>query len=69
MSGQVETLRAATEVAKVLYQSAHVDYYEVLMTVRDSLEAEMDLVEAKKNQMQAVVSIYQALGGGWRRGP
>ena len=69
LSGQVETLRAATEVAKVLYQSAHVDYYEVLMTVRDSLEAEMDLVEAKKNQMQAVVSIYQALGGGWRRGP
>lgn len=69
LSGQVDNLHAATEVAKVLYQSAHVDYYEVLMTVRDSLEAEMDLVEAKKNQMQAVVSIYQALGGGWRRGP
>lgn len=67
LSGQVDTLHAATEVAKVLYQSAHVDYYEVLMTVRDSLEAEMDLVEAKKSQMQAVVSIYQALGGGWRQ--
>lgn len=69
LSRQVDTLHAATEVAKALYQSAHVDYYEVLMTVRDSLEAEMDLVEAKKGQMQAVVSIYQALGGGWRQGP
>ncbi len=69
LSQQVDALHAATEVAKVLYQSAHVDYYEVLMTVRDSLEAEMELVEAKKNQLQAVVSIYQALGGGWRRDP
>jgi hypothetical protein len=58
---------ANVEVAKVLYQSAHVDYYEVLMTQRDSLEAEMDLVEVKRDQMQAVVSLYQALGGGWRR--
>jgi outer membrane protein TolC len=39
------------------------------MTIRDSLEAEMELVEAKKNQLQAVVAIYQALGGGWRQSP
>ncbi len=69
LSGQVDALHAATEVSKVLYQSAHVDYYEVLMTVRDALEAEMELVEAKKAQMQAVVAIYQALGGGWRQSP
>ena len=56
-------------MSKALYQSAQVDYYEVLMTIRDSLEAEMELIEAKKNQMQAVVSIYQALGGGWRQNP
>ena len=69
LSGQVDALHTATDVAKTLYQSAQLDYYEVLLTVRDSLEAEMDLVEAKKQQMQAVVSIYQALGGGWRQSP
>ena len=69
LSEQVATLQAAIEVSKILYQSAHVDYYDVLMTIRDSLEAEMDLVEAKKAQMQAVVAIYQALGGGWRQKP
>lgn len=69
LSQQVTALHSATDVAKVLYQSAQLDYYEVLMTVRDSLEAEMELVEAKKAQMQAVVSIYQALGGGWRQAP
>lgn len=69
LSQQVAALHAAIEVSKALYQSAQVDYYEVLMTVRDSLEAEMELVEAKKGQLQAVVSVYQALGGGWRQGP
>ncbi len=67
ISQQVAALKAAIEVSKLLYQSAHADYNEVLMTTRDSLEAEMELVDAKKDQMQAVVSIYQALGGGWRQ--
>lgn len=68
LAQQVAALHAAIEVSKALYQSAQVDYYEVLMTVRDSLEAEMELVEAKKGQLQAVVAVYQALGGGWRQG-
>jgi NodT family efflux transporter outer membrane factor (OMF) lipoprotein len=69
LSQQVEALKTAIDVSNVLYRSAHLDYYEVLMTRRDSLEAEMELVETKKQQMQALVSIYQALGGGWRRDP
>jgi len=66
LSEQVSTLEAAIEISKALYQSAQADYYEVLMTTRDSLEAEIELVEARRDQMQAVVGIYQALGGGWR---
>lgn len=69
LSQQVAALRAAIEVSNVLYQSARIDYYDVLLTRRDSLEAEMELVETKKQQLQALVSIYQALGGGWRREP
>ncbi|MBL8942672.1 MAG: hypothetical protein JNK45_05980, partial [Myxococcales bacterium] len=68
LTEQVAALDSAIEVSNVLYRSAHADYSEVLLTRRDSLEAEMELVEAKKQQMQAVVSVYQALGGGWRRG-
>lgn len=67
LSQQVTALHTAIDVSKALYQSAQVDYYEVLMIVRDSLEAEMELVEAKKSQLQAVVAVYQALGGGWRQ--
>lgn len=67
LSQQVATLEAAIETSNVLYRSAHVDYYDVLLTRRDSLEAEMELVETKNAQMQALVSVYQALGGGWRK--
>jgi outer membrane protein TolC len=37
---------------------------EVLLTRRDSLDAEMELIETKLRQMQALVNVYQALGGG-----
>jgi outer membrane protein, multidrug efflux system len=38
---------------------------EVLMTQRDALEARFELVDTKMQQMNAMVNIYQQLGGGW----
>ncbi|MDF2691699.1 MAG: efflux system, outer rane lipoprotein NodT family [Labilithrix sp.] len=67
-SRQVEALAQSSEVSKILFQSARADYMEVLLTRRDSLDAEMELIETKKRQLQAMVNIYQALGGGWRSG-
>ena len=63
---QVDMLTQSIEVSNVLFQSARADYMEVLLTRRDSLEAEMDLIETKNRQLRAMVNIYQALGGGWR---
>ncbi len=65
-SQQVETLTHSVEVSNGLFQSARADYMEVLLTRRDSLEAQMELVETKKEQHLAMVNVYQALGGGWR---
>jgi multidrug efflux system outer membrane protein len=67
-SRQVEALTRANEASMVLFQSARADYMEVLLTRRDSLDAEMELVETRKRQWLAVVNLYQALGGGWRSG-
>jgi len=36
------------------------------MTQRDALETKLDLIETKKQQLNAVVNIYKGLGGGWR---
>lgn len=66
LSDQVDTLEDAVEVSNLLYRSAHADYMEVLLTRRDALDAELELIETERDQMLAVVSLYQALGGGWR---
>lgn len=65
---QVETLTQSVEISNILFQSARADYMEVLLTRRDSLDAQMELIETKKRQLQTVVNVYQALGGGWRSG-
>lgn len=65
---QVEALTRSSEISGVLFMSARADYMEVLMTRRDLLEGEMALIETKQRQFQAMVNIYQALGGGWRSG-
>lgn len=67
-SQQVSTLARSVDISNVLFQSARADYMEVLLTRRDSLEAEMELIETRKKQFLALVSVYQALGGGWRTG-
>jgi len=63
---QVEKLEQAIETSNILYRSAHADYMEVLLTRRDALDAEVDLIETRLAQMQAYIGIYRALGGGWQ---
>jgi multidrug efflux system outer membrane protein len=65
-SKQVDALSRSINVSNDLFMSARADYLEVLMTQRDALEARLELVETKKQQMNAVVNIYRGLGGGWQ---
>jgi outer membrane protein, multidrug efflux system len=65
-SQQVDALTKSIEVSNDLFKSARVDYFEVLMTQRDALETKLELVETKKQQLNATVHIYRNLGGGWR---
>ncbi|MEO7992605.1 MAG: TolC family protein [Chryseolinea sp.] len=63
---QVEALTQSIDISTRLFKSARADYMEVLLTQRDALESKFELVETKKQQMNAMVNIYQALGGGWK---
>jgi outer membrane protein TolC len=63
---QVDTLTQSIEVSNVLFTAARADYMEVLLTRRDALDAQMELIETRNQQMQARVHTYEALGGGWR---
>ena len=63
---QVEALSSSITISANLFRSARADYMEVLLTQRDALESKFELVETQKQRMNAMVSMYQALGGGWR---
>lgn len=65
-SQQVAALNKSIDVAGDLFKSARVDYFEVLMTQRDALESKLELIETKKNQLNASIHIYKDLGGGWQ---
>lgn len=65
-SKQVDALTQSIHISNDLFLSARADYMEVLLTQRDALEARFELIETRKQQMNALVNIYQALGGGWR---
>lgn len=64
-SQAVVALTRSVDISNDLFGSARADYMEVLMTQRDALESKFELVENRKEQMNAVVNIYRALGGGW----
>ena len=63
---QVEALNSSITISSNLFRSARADYMEVLLTQRDALESKFEMVETQKQRMNAVVNVYQALGGGWR---
>lgn len=65
-SQQVDALSRSIKISNDLFISARADYMEVLLTQRDALEAKFELIETKKEQFNAMVNIYQALGGGWK---
>ncbi|RUQ85090.1 efflux transporter outer membrane subunit [Legionella septentrionalis] len=66
---QVKALMESVEIANMLFKAARVDYLEILLTQRDLLEAQMELVEIKRDQLNGYVALYKALGGGWRNAP
>jgi multidrug efflux system outer membrane protein len=65
-SRQVKALNQSIDAANDLFRSARADYFEVLMTQRDALEQKLELVETKKEQLNASINVYRDLGGGWK---
>jgi NodT family efflux transporter outer membrane factor (OMF) lipoprotein len=62
---EVEALNQSTAISNRLFMSARADYMEVLLTQREALETKFELVETRMQQMNAMVNVYRALGGGW----
>lgn len=65
-SEEVKALTESIDISTQLYKSARADYMEVLLTQRDALDSRFELIETRKQQMNTMVNIYRAVGGGWQ---
>ena len=65
-SQEAATLGRAVEISNDLFKAARANYLEVLTAQREALDTQLELVETKKRQFNAVTNLYKALGGGWK---
>lgn len=59
-----QKLDQSINIARLLYMNSRCTYLDVLMDERDALDAKMELLDAKAQQLSSVVDVYRSLGGG-----
>jgi multidrug efflux system outer membrane protein len=57
----------AARLSQMRYTGGVTGYLEVLTNETNAFSAELGLVQARLNELLAVVQMYQALGGGWQQ--
>lgn len=65
---QERAVRAYEEAVKLSmqrYRAGKASYYEVLQAQQMLFPAEVSLSQTRRDQLEAVVQLYKALGGGW----
>lgn len=63
---EFEAYNLATNYSEELLDNGFANYLEVLNARENALNSSLNLINTKNNQLQAIVDLYEALGGGWR---
>lgn len=63
---QVDALKKASEYSEELLNYGMANYLEVLTAKDNALSSELSLIDNKFKQMNAIITLYRALGGGWK---
>ena len=63
---QVDTLKLSVVNARKLFASDLANYLEVITAQGNALQAELDLASIQKRQLDSMIELYRALGGGWK---
>jgi multidrug efflux system outer membrane protein len=66
MATQVDSLRRSVEIARLQYDNGYSDYLTVLDAERQLFSAELQLANALRDRLSAIVRVCMALGGGWQ---
>ncbi len=62
---ETDVLENAVITANDLYLSGRASYLEVITAQRSVIDAELELVNTRKEQFFSVIELYRSLGGGW----
>jgi len=63
---EADILGSSVQVSTELFRTGRAAYLEVLIARQNTLRANMELIQTRKNQFVAAVDLYRSLGGGWR---
>ncbi|MBL9137150.1 MAG: efflux transporter outer membrane subunit, partial [Verrucomicrobiales bacterium] len=63
---RTEAHRSASELAAFRYEGGVTSYLEVLYNEQELFSSELALARARLDELLSVVTLYRALGGGWR---
>ncbi len=63
---EFEAYSTATEYSEQLLNNGLANYLEVLNARENALGSNLDLIDARFGQLQSVVNLYEAVGGGWQ---
>jgi outer membrane protein TolC len=66
IAAEREALAKAYRLASNRYRAGYSPYLDQLEAQRSLLSADLQLVQARSDRLNAAVTFYQALGGGWR---
>lgn len=62
-----DSAREASELSEQRFDAGATDYLEVLTNETNYFSDQLTLAQAQFNELQALIQIYQALGGGWQQ--
>ena len=63
---EVEALRNAESNSNELLKNGYANYLDLLTARQSALNAELNVIDSKLQQMLSIVDLYEALGGGWK---
>lgn len=69
LQAQVVNLRQSSDLALTRYDGGRSSYFEVLEAQQQLYPVEAELAQTEGDRLLATVSLYKALGGGWKLTP
>lgn len=65
-SNEVTALRNAESNSEELLKNGYANYLDLLTARESALNAELNIIDNKLQQLLSIIDLYEALGGGWQ---